>query len=48
MFKKIRPARLQLLVCAERTKVREHGQVATSLREGRERSWRDFSTFPRI
>ncbi len=32
MFKKIRPARLQLLGCTERTKVREHGQgVRTQL-----------------
>ena len=28
MFKNIRPARPQMLGCAERTKVREHGQVA--------------------
>ena len=33
MFKKIRPARPQLFGCAERTKVREHDQVATCLRE---------------
>ena len=33
MFKNIRPARPQMLGCAERTKVREHGQVATCLRE---------------